>query len=81
MVMKVFEVEVENLHAAIRRAEEYRRALAKKPDEPDDPKLWSGIKKETAKSLIQSKEWLRGGLLLESIYEEDNESMASSRVG
>lgn len=48
--MKVFEVEVENLHAAIRRAEESRRALAKKSDEPDDPKLWSGIKKETAKS-------------------------------
>jgi len=50
MVMKVFEVEVENLHAAIRRAEESRRALAKKSDEPDDPKLWSGIKKETTKS-------------------------------
>lgn len=34
MVAKVFEVEVENLHAANRRAEENRKAAAKKPDEP-----------------------------------------------
>jgi hypothetical protein len=50
MVAKVFEVEVENLHAANRRAEENCRALAKKPDEPEDPKMWTGLKREPAKS-------------------------------
>jgi len=43
MVMKVFEVEVENLHAAIRRAEEKRESERKKPEEPADPKMWSGF--------------------------------------